>query len=205
MAAGIMPAASPKKDYYIYTKATRVILQAACSLPKHHVFSASISSFLLHNKNKKQKRCYLAVLAGQWARQTGWPALYNWRPYIYTPQHPPQSHWTEPALLHWNYLSPSARTDIGEQYNGQPGRTQCLWSHHQHTTRKQPPLWLKSCELRKNKVGGEQWKWPVEKGGRVWQTAGGMGQQLPRLVIFPQVSRSWVLLAGENTSLIESS
>lgn len=46
MAAGMMPAAPPKKDHYKYTKAIRVILEAACCLPKHRVFSTSISSFL---------------------------------------------------------------------------------------------------------------------------------------------------------------
>lgn len=46
MAAGTMPAAPPKKDHYKYTKATKVTLEAAFCLPKHRVFSTSISSFL---------------------------------------------------------------------------------------------------------------------------------------------------------------
>lgn len=58
-----------------------------------------------------KKRCYLVGLAEQRARQTGWPPLYNWRPYKYILQRPPLSHWTVSALQHWNYLSPSARID----------------------------------------------------------------------------------------------
>lgn len=45
MATGMGPAAS-KKDHYKRTKVTIVILEATCSLPKHQVFSASISGFL---------------------------------------------------------------------------------------------------------------------------------------------------------------
>ena len=123
MAAGILPAASRKKDYDEYTKTTESPYKLLAISQSTRSFQLLYPALFKKKKKTKQKRCYLAVLAGQWARQTGWPALYNWRPYKYTPQHPPQSHWTEPTLLHWNYLSPSAGIDTGEQYNGQPGRT----------------------------------------------------------------------------------
>lgn len=82
----------------------RVILQAACSLPKHRFFQ------LLHPACFRKRR-YLVYSAEQRARQTGWPPLYNWRPYKYILQRPPLSHCTVSALQHWNYLSPNARTD----------------------------------------------------------------------------------------------
>lgn len=83
MAAGVVPAAPPKKDHYKYTKATRVILEAACCLPKHRVFSTSISSFLLKKQKtkneKKQKqntntKALLPCCLGRTVSQADWLA-----------------------------------------------------------------------------------------------------------------------------------
>lgn len=99
MAAGVTPAASPKEDYTYTTKA-REYPTSCLQSPKAPFFPACF-----------KKHCYLVCLAEQRARQTGWPPLYNWRPYKYILQRPPLSHCTVSALQHWNYLSPSARTD----------------------------------------------------------------------------------------------
>lgn len=99
MAAGVTPAASPKEDYTYTTKA-REYPTSCLQSPKAPFFPACF-----------KKHCYLVRLAEQRARQTGWPPLYNWRPYKYILQRPPLSHCTVSALQHWNYLSPSARID----------------------------------------------------------------------------------------------
>lgn len=74
------------------------------------VSQSTIFFQLLHPAFFK-KHCYLVNSEEQRARQTGWPPLYNWRPYKYILQRPPLSHCTVSALQHWNYLSPNARID----------------------------------------------------------------------------------------------
>jgi hypothetical protein len=63
MAAGFMPAASPRKDHYQCTKATRIILEVACSSQSTKSFQLLYPVFF--KKTKTKKHCYLAAWAGQ--------------------------------------------------------------------------------------------------------------------------------------------
>lgn len=65
MAAGIIPAASPKKDYDEYTKTTELSYKLPAVSQSTKSFQLLYPAFFKTKTKTKKKRCYLAVLAGQ--------------------------------------------------------------------------------------------------------------------------------------------